>query len=85
MQHLDGTSETVATTLCLWIAPVWYPISSKSGWLDEISSRSGRLFFSWVTDAPIGSRVAYKSRRINGKRWWPQRSFPLLRIERLGF
>jgi hypothetical protein len=42
MQHIDGTSETVATTLCLWIAGVWYPISSKSGWLDEISSRSGR-------------------------------------------
>src|ERR1700722_372864 len=42
MQHLDGTSETVATTLSLWIAGVWYPISSKSGWLDEISSRPGR-------------------------------------------
>jgi hypothetical protein len=54
MQHLDGTSETVATTLCLWIAPVWYPISSKSGWLDEIRLE----FFSWVTDAPMGSRVA---------------------------
>jgi hypothetical protein len=42
MQHLDGTSETVATTLSLWIAGVWCPISSKSGWLDEISSRSRR-------------------------------------------
>jgi hypothetical protein len=26
MQHLDGTSETIATTHCLWIAGVWNPI-----------------------------------------------------------
>jgi hypothetical protein len=26
MQNLDGTSETIATTLCLWIAGLWYPI-----------------------------------------------------------
>jgi hypothetical protein len=26
MQQLDVTSETIATTLCLWIAGIWNPI-----------------------------------------------------------
>jgi hypothetical protein len=75
MQHLDGTSETVATTLCLWIAPVWYPISSKSGWLDEICLDPGAILL-W------GYRCAnwqQSSVEITAHQW------TLLRIERLGF